>query len=73
MNNKAIAVHKKTRIPYRYLGNNEFENIHTNQKGIVDDEKASKVFNVNLDATVLFKEYPSIELLVEKLELKIQL
>ena len=67
----AIVRHKKTNIPYRYLGNNKFKNIHTEVEGEVSDEMAPKVFNINLDATAIFGKYPMVEKLCNKLKLLI--
>lgn len=54
---------------YRYLGDNRFLNLITQQEGEVDDETARKVFKVNAEATIILHEYPLIEELISKLKL----
>lgn len=54
---------------YRYLGNNKFLNLITQEEGEVNDEVARKVFKVNAEATILLHEFPMIEELIEKLKL----
>ncbi len=56
---------------YRYLGNNVFKNLITGKEGVVDDETARKIFRINIDATVIFEQYPLCEKLVQSLYLKI--
>lgn len=57
---------------YRYLGENKFRNIRTGKEGIVDEETAQKIFKINVEATGILNEYPNIEMLISKLNLKIQ-
>lgn len=57
---------------YRYHGNNEYTNIRTGIKGVIDEESARKVFKINVESTLIFDEYPIVEELINKLNLKIQ-
>jgi hypothetical protein len=66
----AIVRHKKTSIPYEFLGGNKFRNLVSLEEGIVDDEKAREVFVINLEATELLGEYPLIKELIHKIKLK---
>ena len=68
----AIVVHKTSRIPYKFLGGNTFQNMHTLVKGEVDNEMAQKIFKVNLSLTMLINDFPNVALLIEKLSLKIE-
>lgn len=56
---------------YRYLGNNVFRNIRTGVEGIVSEEKAKEVFKINLEATWMIEEYPQIEELISRMNLRI--
>jgi hypothetical protein len=55
---------------YLYLGNNKFRNIGTGQEGEVDDEKAKDLFVINCEATIVFNEYPMVQELIQKCNLK---
>ncbi len=55
---------------YEYLGENKFQNLRTKRGGIVDEEKARKVFRVNLEATEIINEHPIVKELISKLGLK---
>lgn len=57
---------------YRYHGNDEYENIRTGKRGVIDEEMAKRCFKINLEATELINEYPVIEDLIKKLDLKIE-
>lgn len=66
-----VVRHIKTNALYFYKGDNVFQNIVTQVEGIVSEEKAKLIFNVNLDATELINDNPNLKLLIQKLELKI--
>lgn len=55
---------------YKYLGENKFLNIQSGAVGTVTDEAARKTFKINVEATVLFNDFPIIEQLINKLNLK---
>ncbi len=57
---------------YKYNGNDEFENLITGNKGIVGEDKASKVFKFNVEATLIFNEYPESFNLIKSLNLKFE-
>lgn len=55
---------------YRYLGENKFRNLRTGNEGVLEDENAREVLKINVEATVIINEYPIIEDLIKKLNLK---
>lgn len=57
---------------YFYLGENVFKNIRTGKSGTVDDETAKRVFKMNIEATEIINEFPNIEMLISKLNLKFE-
>lgn len=71
MNNTAIVVHKRSRVPYEYLGNDRYRNLHTGVEGEVGEDKAKDVFNIHLEATDYFARYPEIKNLVKSLKLRL--
>lgn len=58
---------------YRYHGNNEYTNLRTGKRGVIDEELAQKVFKINLEATELINENPALETLINTLNLKIEI
>lgn len=66
----AIVRNIKNDFFYRYLGQNKFLNIATGITGVVTDEAAQKTFRIRLEETELFNEFPLIEELINKLNLK---
>ena len=67
-----ILRHKKTNVLYKHINGNEFKNIHSNVRGVVTDEVAKKIFEINVPATVIMNEYPMVEKLAAKLKLIIE-
>lgn len=57
---------------YFYEGESVFRNIRTNKTGKVDDETAKRVFKINIEATQIINEFPNIEMLIIKLNLKLE-
>lgn len=57
---------------YRYLGDNKYRNIATGVEGEISEEMAQKIFKINLDMTELCEEFPNIEILINKLKLKME-
>lgn len=55
---------------YRYLGDGEFLNVRTGKSGKLDEDKAKDILKINLPATAMFSEYPIIEELINRLNLK---
>ncbi len=55
---------------YRYLGENKFRNIRTGKEGVIDDEQARRVFKINMEATEICNEFPNVEILIQKLNLR---
>lgn len=62
----------------RHIGNNDlyewdgekFTNLRTGVSGMVDDEKARKVFKFNIPLSEMIHEYPMVKTLISKLNLK---
>jgi len=57
---------------YRYLGNDEYLNIRTGNKGNIEPEAAKKILRINVEATELFNDNPLIEEMIKALNLKIE-
>lgn len=57
---------------YRYLGENKYRNLTTLQEGEVPEEKAREIFKINIEATSIINEYPEVENLINKLQLKFE-
>lgn len=66
-----IVRHKKTSIPYEYLGENKFRNLVTLKEGFVPDEKARENFVINVEASQIINDYPIIKNLIHLLNLKL--
>lgn len=67
-----IVVSKQTRIPYEYLGQNKFRNLHTQKEGEVPEDKAKEVFVINVDAMKICMDNPNVKTLIKELKLFIQ-
>lgn len=68
---KPVVRNVQTDHLYFYLGNDEFENIITGNKGIVGEDKADKVFKFNVEATQMINDNPVIADLIRSLKLKL--
>jgi hypothetical protein len=55
---------------YEYLGENKFRNVRTGKEGIIDETKAKDVFKFNIEVTEMINEFPIIETMIQKLNLK---
>lgn len=71
-NKNPVVTNTQTNVPYLYLGENKFKNLHTGASGIVSDEMAQKLFKINMEATMIFAEYPLIEEMVQRLGLVLE-
>lgn len=58
---------------YFYEGENVFVNIRTGKSGVVGGDAAAKVFKMNIEATTMINEFPIIETMIKKLNLKYEL
>ena len=56
---------------YRYLGDNKYRNIMTGIEGEIDEAVASRIFKINLELTDLCENFPNIEIMINKLKLKL--
>lgn len=68
----AIVRHIRSNMLYRYLGENKYRNLTTLQEGKVPEEKAREIFKINIEATSIINEYPEVENLINKLQLKFE-
>lgn len=60
----------KNDMLYFYCGNDEYENIVTGKKGIVEPEVARKNFKLNIEATQMIFDNPNIADLIRSINLK---
>lgn len=65
----AIVVNKANRVPYEYLGENKFKNIHTGKEGEVPEDKANGVFVINADLALLCEKNKNLKTLIQSLSL----
>lgn len=56
---------------YRYLGDNKYRNIMTGVEGEIDEAVAARIFKINLELTDLCENFPNIEIMINKLKLKL--
>lgn len=56
---------------YRYLGDNKYRNIMTGVEGEIDEAVAARIFKINLELTNLCENFPNIEIMINKLKLKL--
>jgi len=68
----AIVRNIQNNVLYRYLGENKYRNLVTLQDGIVPEEKAKEIFKINIEATKILNEYPQVEKMINKLQLKFE-
>jgi len=55
---------------YRYLGENKFRNLRTGNEGLIPDELARDTLKINMEAMIIFEEYPEIEKMIKQLKLR---
>jgi hypothetical protein len=70
---KPVVVNKKTKVLYRYEGDNTFTNLQTKAQGTIPTEKASEIFLVPVELNIVLLEYPLVEDLITKLKMNIEL
>jgi hypothetical protein len=58
---------------YAHMGDNRYVNLITGVEGEVSEDMAKKVFKINLQATRMMHDFPSIQNLVSKLGLTIDI
>jgi len=68
----AIIRNVQNNFLYRYLGENKYRNLTTLQEGEVPEEKAREIFKINIEATSIINEYPEVENMINKLQLKFE-
>lgn len=59
-NNRILLSSKKDNTLYEVLGDEKYENIVTNVKGMIDDELASKIFDMPLTLNIVVSKNPLI-------------
>jgi hypothetical protein len=57
---------------YRHTGGSCFINLTTGATGNIDEKTANSVLKINTELTYICNQYPIVELLIRKLELKIE-
>lgn len=57
---------------YKYLGENKYENVRTGVSGEIPEETARESLRFNLEATTILNEYPEIQNLIKRLNLKFE-
>ncbi len=76
MNNTAIlrSVHPDSLNDiYRHIEGNTFKNLTTSIEGNLTDGQARKSLRINTDATLMLNKYHNIEVMINKLKLKIEI
>jgi len=66
----AVVRHIKTNDLYMYLGDNIFRNMRTQKQGFIDNEAAQTALRIDLEATHICINYPIVEELIHRLNLK---
>jgi hypothetical protein len=61
-----LVVNKKTRVLYKYLGDDTYENIQTKLVGKLKPDDAKKYFSIPLRLNSMIDSNPSLLLLIEQ-------
>jgi hypothetical protein len=67
--NYAIVRNIKTNDLYIAHGENQYTNLRTGVKGLIQESTAQKVFAINLEATQILSDYPLIEEMIFRLKM----
>lgn len=67
-----IVINKQSRVPYEYLGDNKFKNLHTQTEGDVPEDKANEVFLINADINLLCDGNENLKKLITNLKLCVE-
>ena len=54
------------------MGENKYENVRTGVSGEIPEETARESLRFNLEATTILNEYPEIQNLIKRLNLKFE-
>jgi hypothetical protein len=65
--------HIKNGDIYRYEGDNKFTNLRTGVSGEIRSELSAKVLGCYAEASLILSEYPVIEELINRLQLKTEI
>ena len=71
-NDTAILRLRKNNDLYRHLKETKYKNLRTGVEWDIADEQAKDIFELDVQASLLFNKYPMIEDFVFKLKLKIE-
>lgn len=71
MEDFAIVRNVQNNQLYMYVGENKYKNMITGIEGEIDPETARKVFRINLHLTEICYEFPKVQELISRLNLKI--
>lgn len=72
INDTAILRLRKNNDLYRHLQETKYKNLRTGVEWDIADEQAKDVFELDVQASLLFNKYPLLEEMVFKLKLKIE-
>lgn len=70
--NTAVLRLKKNDDLFRHIEGDKYLNIRTQKEWEIPPEKASEIFVLNVEASILLNEYPMIEKLIASLKLTIE-
>jgi hypothetical protein len=59
-NNRILVSSKKDNTLYEFLGEGEYQNLQNKVKGNIDDELASKIFDMPLTLNIVISKNPLI-------------
>lgn len=65
-----VFVNIQTNDLYRHHGKNEYTNLRSGRTGFIKPELTEKIFKPNEQASRIINEYPEVESLINKLNLK---
>jgi len=72
MNNTAVLRNIQNNILYRHIKGDTYKNLATGVQAEIKPEIATKYLKLNTEATIMLNKYPHLELLINKLGLKIE-
>lgn len=72
MNNTAVLRNIQNDILYRHIEGDIYRNLATGVQAEIKPEIATKYLKLNVEATKMLNSYPNLEILIEKLKLKIE-
>lgn len=73
MYNTAILRNIQNNNLYRHIEGDIYKNIATGVQAEIPPDKAKEFLKLNVDASMILNKYPMVELLINKLKLKIEI